>query len=236
MHERAILDQIDAAARAFELPGLNALYDIYARGYLRAFRSSNDWLVTLELFCFGTASCEFETILYAFGSNVKRGAIQPFDASRCPVHTIEGAPFCDESRRPIVDPLSFTVSVRGERRTFTPSKRDYYDLGLGDQASRGKIGAIARYLAQTLGDSIFEDDCRILRDINAASEMRCVFSSSLWHHPDVCAGELPSQIAFFRGLARALAENEPAHLPDVSHPTSRWSDWPDIDDLICSPF
>ncbi len=218
MNERVILDRLDAAASSFEWPGLDALYDFYARGYLRAFRSSSDWLVTLELFCFGTASRQFETILFVFGSDVKRGALQPFDSSRCPVRTIETAPFCDESGRPIVDPFCFSVSVHGEPRTFTPSQHDYDELALGQQAATGKIGAVARYLARTLGDSIFEDNSKILRDINAPINMRCLFRSSQWRHPDVCAGELPSQIAFFRGLARALAEDQTSHIPDVLTP------------------
>ena len=87
------------------------------------------------------------------------------------------------------------------------------------------LSELARYLAATARNDVLARPDE--RRANVPPALTEVLVLDEWHHPDVCAEQLPSASTTFPQLARVLATGDVTHYRPTPDPNTHWRFWPD---------
>lgn len=234
MKAKEILRHLDEHMR-IELTLVNSNYQL-ADTRMTVFRSEKNWAIFIELV--GIAKEIFEGVdIYAFGNCIEQ---QGFIERRSIFTVPEDVPLFNEEGIWIGDRSHFSVIIRGKRYDFKPTKEDYLTAGIIFPDER--IGPdtllpidLIRFLCHHLNHPFFvsEDYLRYLLDklaikkgewYSLGQEMSLFFQTREWQHPDLALGEKPSQMKFFRVLARAIERGDPSELTKLD-PSTFNTDW-----------
>jgi len=81
-----------------------------------------------------------------------------------------------------------------------------------------------RYLVWKLGHKFFLTSDEMFRGMSSCRDLQLLLQTTDWQHPDVLAGELPSENIAMMTLARAVEERDPNQFkPGISN--VRWRNW-----------
>ena len=213
---------------------------------MTVFRSEKNWVIFIELV--GATVGAYEGVsIYAFGNCIGQ---QGFIEQRSLFSTPEDAPLTDKDGIWIGDRSQFSVIIRGKRYDFKPTKEDYLAAGItfpDDRAGPDSLRPIdlIRFLCHHLNHPFFvsEDYLRYLLDKLAVEaikkrdwcslghEMSLFFQTREWQHPDIALGEKPSQMKYFRVLAKAIEKGDISELTKLD-PSIFNTDWRQVEAKI----
>jgi len=213
---------------------------------MTVFRSEKNWVIFIELVEATVGAYEGVSI-YAFGNCIGQ---QGFIEQRSLFSTPEDAPLTDKDGIWIGDRSQFSVIIRGKRYDFKPTKEDYLAAGItfpDDRAGPDSLCPIdlIRFLCHHLNHPFFvsEDYLRYLLDKLAVEaikkrdwcslghEMSLFFQTREWQHPDIALGEKPSQMKYFRVLAKAIEKGDISELTKLD-PSIFNTDWRQVEAKI----
>lgn len=236
--ERQILEVLDNACRAFAFPMLDNGYVYLAATRLSLFRSLEDWAVAIEVFGFSPRSGIPDVNIYTFASTlynrdpasnyVSPAAYEnylknnPHNESRF-VYPIEEGAWIDEEMPEHVAEAGVLV-LRGDSIELPPPE-SYAQHGIYLGGERPAIFELCRFLAAIRRDDVLATPDE--RTISVFPEMRQVLQLEEWHHPDVVAKELPSQVDSLRSLAAVLVTGNSSEYRASEPPNTHWKYWPD---------
>ena len=213
---------------------------------MTVFRSEKNWVIFIEL-VEATVGAYGGVSIYAFGNCIGQ---QGFIEQRSLFSTPEDAPLTDKDGIWIGDRSQFSVIIRGKRYDFKPTKEDYLAAGItfpDDRAGPDSLRPIdlIRFLCHHLNHPFFvsEDYLRYLLDKLAVEaikkrdwcslghEMSLFFQTREWQHPDIALGEKPSQMKYFRVLAKAIEKGDISELTKLD-PSIFNTDWRQVEAKI----
>lgn len=249
--ETQILKQLDKSFREGSFPHLSTdEHGAYARSRLTAFRSSEEWLIVIEILAYVDEAGMFMDMVYAYGNKVKSPGFQVKPrpshnwllrkASRprlsLPVEVFVPSPgehFTEENEW-LPDLFNFEIVLHGQVRRFTPTRDLYHQVGidldqpLSQNVNLDRYIQILRLLSYLIPEELFLPDDLLLRSLDrpiTLSKLLQVYDE--WHCPDPMAKELPSSTLCFQSLARAIAHNRPDLYECPPHlVNTHWSQWP----------
>lgn len=233
-----ILEVLDDACRSFTFPMLDNGYVYLAATRLSVFSSSEDWALVIEVFGFSPRSGIPDVHIYTFASKLyNRDPAEnfvsveayenylknnPHNESRF-VYPIKDGPWIDNDMPEHVAETGI-VTLRGSSIKLPPAESyGHYDIQLGGE--RPAIFEICRYLAAIRRDDVLATPGE--RRISILPELNQILQLEEWHHPDVAAEELPSQVDSFRRLAEVLLSGNAADYSAHEAPNTHWRNWPD---------
>lgn len=213
---------------------------------MTVFRSEKNWVIFIEL-VEATVGAYGGVSIYAFGNCIGQ---QGFIKQRSLFSIPEDAPLTDKDGIWIGDRSQFSVIIRGKRYDFKPTKEDYLAAGItfpDDRIGPDSLCPIdlIRFLCYHLNHPFFvsEDYLRYLLDKLAVEaikkrdwcslghEMSLFFQTREWQHPDIALGEKPSQMKYFRVLAKAIEKGDISELTKLD-PSIFNTDWRQVESKI----
>lgn len=239
--EEQVLAVLDQGCRDFVFPMLDNGYVYLAAARLSLHRSDADWAVVFEIFGFSPRSGSPDVGVWTFGSRLaNRKGRQDYvseDAYRTylRVHPHDDAaffyPLGDGWQEPddqeLVARDALALAVRG-KPVAVPRREDLRRLGIEPtepEPDRVRTFEVCRYLAAVERELVLATPEE--RRTHVPPELAEVLVLDDWHHPDVVVGQVPSETAAFRSIARVLATGDVAAY-DASEPANtHWSNWPD---------
>lgn len=186
---------------------------------MTVFRSAEHWAIFFEIVGYEAACQSVQVDVRRYGDCFQT------QSARCearPLLLLDA-----QTARPLdgngtLDPQRFSILWNGQMYHFTPSDTDYAEAGIVFDATRTDpeahtIAQIVRYLCERLSHAFFlpeyEQRALMAQDwatdgMPQAEAMTLFLQTREWHHPDLSAAELPSQVSSFRLLAQALANGD----------------------------
>jgi hypothetical protein len=227
MNIDVILGDLDKHALEFNFPVLDNDYVQFAGARLGAFRGPKDWLIAFEVLGFSNREVEFVDDLYVYGSCVER---QGIIGQEIPVASLPEQPLFDpDTNQGIADWRHWSVRIGAEKLSFSPSREKYANAGIAIVRESGpgsltEIG-ILRFLVHRFNErKLFMSDENLLRKFPRCQGLSKFVQTTRWQHPDISAGERPSQNQSMRTLIQALAEGD-ASVFDPGRPNTSWTSW-----------
>jgi hypothetical protein len=232
-----ILSILDDCCDAFTFPMLDNGYVYLAATCLSAFRSQDDWALTIEVFGFSPrAECP-DIHIYTFASKlqnrkrpedyVSREAYErylannPYDESRF-VYPIADENWLDEE---FVAEGAAEIMLRGSPFPV-PRRKDYRPHGIElANERRIQVFELCRYLADVRRAEVLAtaDELRG----NLAPNMKSILQLDEWHHPDVADDSCrPSGSETFQQIAEVLVKGDASAYSPTSLPNTHWRHWP----------
>lgn len=233
-----ILGVLDDACRAFTFPMLDNGYVYLAATRLSLFRSDQDWALVIEVFGFSPRAGLPDTHIHTFSSRlhdrdtpdqyVTKEAYQNYLANNPNNESRFIYPIAEGDWMDSEDPEA--VAESGEVRLrdtilSLPSPEDYLGTSIDLERERPAVFELCRYLAAKHRERVLASPTE--RRISILPEMLHVMQLEQWHHPDIVAGELPSQCETFQQLAGCLATGDVARYRPSREPNTHWKHWPD---------
>ena len=239
MTEQSILEILDRAAADFSFPMLDNGYVYLAAARLSVHRSPADWALVFEIFGFSPRSGDPDVQVWSLGSRLDHHkSASDFvteDAYRTfmDVHRHDATEFIypldddwqDPEWRELVRPEAKVVLVRGE--PFGIPGRATFPLHGIELAEPDRLMTyeLCRYVAVLERERVLATPAERRTHLSADFDEVLVLDD--WHHPNTVMGEVPSETAAFRSIARVLASGD-ASAYDPSEPgNSHWSNWPE---------
>lgn len=223
-----ILQQLDAAAEDFDFPMRDNVGYYPADIKMTVFRGRREWLIAVQELAYAIKDKMFVDTVFGYGNSVpKPGVI----VSQQIVSELEGQPFFgddDSTGRFLLDPMRFSLRIRGQAESFELSEQDYAALGIdvGDQAMPSQAKVI-RLLSGQVPDRLFLVPGELLALVaKRADELDVFLELDGWHNPDLAADQLPSDVPCLQRLALAIERGDAGlyHCGETEINT-HWSNW-----------
>jgi hypothetical protein len=238
LHSDSILQILDKSAEAFVFPMLDNGYVYLAASRLSAFRSVDQWAIVFEIFGFSPRAGIPDLSIVTIGSQLhNRNSAKDYVSSEAYENYLKNNPnwemrsfwpisndeWIDQDNCEHLDRVG-QINLRNEILD-QPTKANYETAGIELSEDKPIVFELCRYLAHIRPDAVLATEAE--RRVSIVPEMEQIILLNEWHHPDLVAGQLPSQTNTFQCLA-AVIERSNASLYKASEPANNhWKHWPD---------
>lgn len=225
--QHRILQDLDKHAREFNFPVLDNAYVEFASARLSTFEGEDHWLIVFEVLGFSTREVEFVDDLYAYGPCVEK---EGFVAEQIPLTSAQQEPLFDKgTNESVADWSHWSINLRGQTMSFTPSREEYSQAGIAIDRSpgRGTLKEIdlLRFLVFRLGaENLFLNEHALLTHFPDCKGASKFLQTTHWQHPDVADGEKPSENVSMRSLVEALLRRDP-NVFNPGRSNTEWKCW-----------
>ncbi|WP_165063640.1 DUF7003 family protein [Paludisphaera rhizosphaerae] len=245
-----ILRIFDECAENYTFTMLDNGYKYPAACRLSLHRSESDWALVLEDFGFSPRVGDPDLTIKTFASRlharnrpvdyVSEKAYQNYLATNPhneyrSVYPVDKRVWAEDDS-PIVDDDASEVdlwtirddvaevSVRGRLLRLPPAS-EYLKHGIElEDPPHIKVFELCRYMAAVGRDLVLATPQE--RRVSLLPEMKQILLLEEWRHPDLAAGERPSEVDAFRQLAQVLATGDPEQYQPTESANTHWSFWP----------
>ena len=222
--EDDIVRQLDMAFDNLDFPAFRNYYYPSAGMRLTAFRSQDEWLITIDDLVYAVKERLFFNMVFAFGNKITRQGYQSVSEV---VSEAPSSPLWQSCEQFALDMWDFTVKIRGRTRHFSVSAQDYRRAQINLQADMKPALRMLRLLASLVPDELFLSDDALLAACKRINLPRFIQLKE-WHHPSQYEWEFPSQTICFQSLAQAIAKNKPELYTCPEPINSHWSYWESV--------
>jgi len=196
---------------------------------LSVFRNSSEWLIIIEAlgaYSPRTSGCDsFQNCLHVFGSNESLPGISN-ENFLFPIDSLEDDPLFADEYDWNIRPEARSLSVRGKTITFDSSEQALAKKGIVlIDPPEIDPPALLRSLLPEHRNLLLASE-KELAERNPG-RLPLWLRLDEWDHPDLAAGEMPSEKENFRMLAEAIATGNPGLYRPTSTPNTHWSNWPE---------
>ncbi|SRR5690554_965266 len=220
-----ILKILDEGAYHYEFPMLDNIYFYLGQIKATAFRSTDEWLIVFQEISFSIRGGGFVNIITTFGNGLQNN--RNIVIEKIIFESPDDKMFDDEGNF-LLNPLHFKVIIKGIEREFSPSEKDYKNIGIDNNDDKMPNEAkIIRYLLSVIPDELFYPTEELLRICDREnSNLEVFITLDGWSHPDLVNDEKPSEMRCFQSLAEALEKNDKRlyDCPEDEYNT-HWSNW-----------
>jgi hypothetical protein len=213
-----LLDETMTYARG-DVPPPPDIYNInfqFVQGRLSVFRNAHNWVIAFEIVAYVPGACAYEHDLFLYG-NCIQGQVQRIGRelpARIDVEELWNNQTGDFlARRDYV-----RIKWGDEWLEFTPTAQEYAAAGIvfprdRQQANDLKPLELLAYLCWRLNSPFFLSEEELADAVQKAvvegtDELRLVFQTREWQHPNFDERELPSQVPGMQVLARLIATGD----------------------------
>jgi len=225
-----ILDQFDLAAKNFAFPMLDNGYVYPADVRLSIFRDQVCWLIIVEVlgvYVPKVSGCDvFQNCLHLFGNDLHREPGPANEDFLYPINSLPDDPLFEDEYDWYVRPQVQALSIRGHRIAL--------DLSADALAQRGlELIEPPNVDPVVVMRSLLPEQRHLLlaspEEIAARNkhDLPLLISLDEWFHPDLAAGELPSNCETFQMLAQSITTGDAAAYRPTRNPNTHWRNWPE---------
>ena len=220
-----ILKTLDEGADTYDFPTLNNIYFYFGKIKIAIFRNANEWLLIFQELSFFIKSKKFVNTVYVFGNTIEGTRIQFIN--QILFESADDKMF-DYFFNLLLNPLDFQVVIKGDEKRFTPTPKEYQDIGIDIEDEKMPVEAkIIRYLTNKIPELLFFNHDELLEMCEKKdSNLKLFMELDDWYHPDLVDDELPSDSPCFVSLAEAIEKNDSTiyRCPEDSY-NIHWSNW-----------
>ena len=233
-----ILSVIDKSARDFQFPMLDNGNVYLATSRLSLYGSAEGWAIVIELFGFSPrAGCPDLSVTTISNKLHNRNQLSDYVSPEAYQAYLSNNPstemrnfwpisdnfWIDEDEPEHVIPDA-TFDLRGHSIAI-PDRKDLEATGIELEGKRVAIFELCRFLAAEHRADVLGTEKE--RRVSVDPEMHRILELDDWHHPDLAAGQLPSQTKTFQKLASVLESKNAASFEVSEIPNNHWKNWPD---------
>ena len=239
--EAAILDILDRGCRDFVFPMLDNRYVYVAAARMSPHRSAEDWAIVFETFGFSPRSGAPDLSVWTFASRItnRTAAANYVDedalGSYLRAHPNDDSAFFspvgdgwqDPEAREFVARDATTLTVRG-KEVAIPERDDLRRLGIEQiepAPDRVRTFEVCRCLAAIERDLVLATPEE--RRTHVPADLDEILVLEDWHHPDTVTGQVASDTAAFRSIARVLGSADGSAYDPSEPGNTHWSNWPE---------
>jgi hypothetical protein len=236
-----ILAVLDRCCDQFTFPMLDNGYFYLAATRLSLFRSSADWAMVFEVFCFspraGLPNTFIETFAsalcnrdipeeYGRGELYERYLAAHLNDDCRPIYPIDPGDWQDEEDGDFLAEGATEFILRGQRHPM-PSSGACAERGIVlGQPPRVRVFEFCRYVADVARELILATPEE--RRLSVLPEMVQLLQLEEWHHPNVVEkAARPSGNETFHQLAQVLVTGDVSQYRPTQPPNTHWRNWPD---------
>jgi|GEM_PF-4697826 len=221
--ELEVLNLLDATmthARG-DLPPPPDIYNTnfqFVEARLSAFRNEYSWVIAFEIVAYVPPACAYEHDLYLYG-NCIQGQVQRI-GRELPVRIDVEELWDNQTGRFLMRRDSIRIKWDDEWLEFSPASEEYAAAGVvfppeRQQANDLEPLELLAYLCWKLQSPFFLSDEELADTVRKAvvegtDELRLIFQTRAWQHPNFDEKELPSQVPGMQVLARLIATGDPS--------------------------
>ena len=221
-----ILNDLDLEPR-LRFPVLDSAKEFFVAGRLCAYCDEAYWAVTIERLVFATRAVGYKQIrtwIYTFGNCIEGDEGAGSDDIVHPASAGPDGPVFEEYDGDVrLDAAS--IRLRDRVIGFDASPSSLMSRGVTQVFPPHVIGAdLARLLVLDHRDLLLAAPSERTRRIGRP--LRQLLQLDEWRHPDILAGEKPSDTESFRLLAAALANCDASVYRPTEPPNTDWRNWP----------
>lgn len=218
-----ILELLDKEALNYNFPMPNNYNAYNAAMKLNAFRSSEEWLIVLQMINF-TNGNEFLNEIYVYGNMLCAQGLLYADQV---LEEIEGFPLWNNSNDFIINPDKFKILIKGELMEFSITEKQWEAAYISKDSLMPLPAKILRLLVNLYGNKLFLDKEELLKKCEIENNnLEYFLELQNWQHVDLAEDELPSSSVSFSSLAEALENNDPyIYQCPIEFYNSRWYCW-----------
>lgn len=234
-----ILAVLDRCCDTAAFPMLDNGYVYLAATRLSLYRSVTNWAMVIEVFGFSPRAELPDTHICTFANQLRDRdqpesyvsrdayerylAISPNNDLRF-VFPINEGPWQDLEEPELVTSGTTEVLVRG-RAVPLPSFEEYSRHGIElERPPRVQVFELCRFLADVDREQVLATPQE--RRVSVMPDMDQILQLEEWHHPNVAAGDRPSESDTFRQLADVLVTGDAGLYRSSRRPNTHWSNWP----------
>lgn len=235
-----ILSILNACASDWSFPAMDNGYVYLAATRMTLFRSEADWALVFEVFGFSPRAGSPDIFISTFGSQIANKA-KPTDYVNAQayenylanheyndshvVHPVEGDDWQDEETLETVAPWAQSITVRSHILPL-PIIEEYADAGVNlGSTEQVEVFELCRYLAAKHREWVLSTPEELRYHVPEGVQQ--ILQLDEWHHPDLCAGELPGESETFRQLAQVLVTGDVSVYQPTEAPNTHWVNWPE---------
>lgn len=233
-----ILSVLDESAANFQFPMLDNGYIYLAASRLSLYSSVECWAIVFETFGFSPRAGQPDLSVTTI-SNKLHNRNSPSDYISPEAYQsylsnnpntemrnfwpISDTTWIDENEPENV--ISYgALDLRGRSITI-PERVEVEAAAIDLEADRIAVFELCRFLATKYREDVLGNEAE--RRVSISPDLEQIMMVDDWYHPDLAAGQLPSQTKTFKKLASAL-ENRTASLYGVpEEANNHWKNWPD---------
>ncbi|MEM7164677.1 MAG: hypothetical protein AAF581_04395 [Planctomycetota bacterium] len=219
--EDEILALLDACCDEYTFPMLDNGYLYLAATRLAAYRSVDDWALTIEVFGFSPRAGTPDTFVHTFGSRL----VESSNSRRHAVFPLDGD-WQDPEDSEIVRADAKHILLR-DSEVPVPTRAEYAEYGIDCESSDEiRVFECCRALAAMHREQVLATPGERRRMVPAGLQQ--ILQLEEWHHPDVVDDEQrPSGNEAFQQLARLLVSGESSCYQPTKTPNTHWMHWPE---------
>lgn len=226
----AILRELDQAAERIDFPMWDNGYVAPAGGRLSLFGDGKQWAIVVEAigwFHRASAYAAFENAVYRFGSDFSpelNGDVPERYQSLCVVSEFPGHPLWDADRELKLDASYVCPRDTPAWITTDPDLYSRAGIPLFDQRKVSDPDLL-RWMVQRYRSFFVASPPELRRGMSR--QLPLLLQLDDWHHPDIAAGQLPSDTETFVAAADAVASGDPSFFDVSETPNTDWRNWPE---------
>lgn len=183
---------------------------LHGAARLVVFRSEQDWVTIFQWLIFRIGMHNFDQIVYAYGSSVTPQGLQDFAPPlECGLQLPADNEGVTDDWCP--DPHSFAVIVRGHLRIFSPTRKDYEQVGLSraslphEDDCLDNVARVFRYLCLRLPpNDLFCPIDYLLQGLELPPSLELFTVINAWDHPDGQSVSRPRDSRCLSSISAAL--------------------------------
>jgi hypothetical protein len=222
-----ILDQLDACAQNFTFPMLDNGYVYLGDTRLSSYRDDKRWAIIIEILGYHVRAGNHDGLhncLHCFGNCLKRA---PGTANEDFLFVTEDGPesptFDDEHGWYIREDAK-TIRIR---ELIVPLKLSQEQLAEKEidlvEAPQITGAELMRSLLPEYRELLLATEEELRGRIQP--ELPLILRLDEWHHPDLAAGELPSESKTFQMISEVLVTGDASRYCPVDKPNTHWMNW-----------
>lgn len=233
-----ILGVLDKAAEAYVFPMLDNGYIYPVASRLTLFRSKEDWAVVFETFGFSPRAGHPDLTITTIANRLKdRNKRSDYVSETAHENYLKQNPNWDmrnfwpisneewiDENDPERTSMAGSIVLRG-RHLSIPEMSDYAQNGVTLAGDFPAVVELCRYIACDHEDDLLATETE--RRVSVLPDMQQLLQLDEWHHPDLSAGQLPSQTETFKQLAKVLETGSLEHYSKPETPNNHWKNWPE---------
>ncbi len=194
-------------------PDIYNLNNQFVEGRLSVFRNQTQWVVAFETITYVPPACAYMHNIYLYGNCIKNQVL--WREEELPVRIAVSELWDEATEAFLIQRHHFRILWRDRWIEFTPTPEEYTSAGIVFPTERQHTNdleplELLAYLCWKLNSPFFLSEQALRAVVQEATgdeggDLRLLFQTCEWQHPNVAEGERPSEVPGMRVLARLIA-------------------------------
>ncbi len=226
---KIILQQLDKCAQEYAFPTLDNGHIYLADTRMSLYRDKKRWAIIIQVLGFtprGIGIGGIQNCLYCFGNCLKRKPGMNNQDFLFPIADGPSGPLFDDEFGEVVNEGASDLRIRDTVVQVPKGLELFQEKGIVLEEPPSVFAfELFRALIPEYQDNLLATEKELRERIPA--NLPLILQLDDWFHPDLVAGELPSENPTFKSLAKVLVTGNTEHYAPKEPSNTHWTNWPE---------